>query len=344
MKIIINASNMHAGGGKTMLVDFLNTAKSIESINFVFLVDQRFDEKDYSAKNIIIKKYTPYQRIFIFKYIKKISNDGDLIIYFGNIPPLKKHNQKTLLFQSNRMMVEKYPLKGYPLKWKIRVPFEKILVRICLNNVDEIVVQTFSMKYIIQNFRINKFRGKVSILPFKNLEGQVDKVSEKESDSFLYVAGPDPHKNHRNLLIAWKLLHDEGIRPKLYLTVDDDVFVNQYNFIKDYIKQNQLSIEIKPRLSRSELLEYFNNVSALIYPSFFEAYGLPLIEAQHHHLPIIASELDYVRDLIDPVEVFNPYSPLSISRSVKRFLNIKENRQHIMTSEELFKQILRKKK
>ena len=82
------------------------------------------------------------------------------------------------------------------------------------------------------------------------------------------------------------------------------------------------------------------NVTLSTYPSLFEAYGLPLIEAQKLGLPVIAAELDYVRDLIDPVESFNPLSPRSISRSVKRFLNIKEKRPPILTSENLFKAIV----
>jgi glycosyltransferase involved in cell wall biosynthesis len=340
MKIIINASNMHTGGGKTMLIDALNAAKDMKHIIFIVYIDERFDEKSFLANNITFKKCTLFKRIFLSKNIQKLSEAGDIIIYFGNVPPFIKHNTKTILFQSNRMIIENYPLARYPLKWKIRVPLEKFFVRLCINNADEIVVQTLTMKDIIKSFRINKFKGKIRILPFKNLEEQLAKSSLSESESFLYVAGPDPHKNHKNLLKAWKLLDFEGIKPKLYLTIDDDSFVSEYNFIKTYIDENQLNVSIKPRLNRKDLLGYYTKVSALIYPSVFEAYGLPLIEAQKFNLPIIASELNYVRDLIDPNESFDPHSPRSISRSVKRFLAIKEVRKPILTSEQLFKEIL----
>ena len=238
------------------------------------------------------------------------------------------------------MLIENYNLARYPLKLKIRVSLEKLLLRLCINNVDEIVVQTLTMKDIMKSFRINKFKGKIRILPFKNLEEQLANFSLRESESFLYVAGPDPHKNHKNLLKAWKLLDSEGIRPKLYLTIDDDSSVSEYNYIKTFIDENKLNVSIKSRLNRQDLLGYFSKVSALIYPSVFEAYGLPLIEAQKFNLPIIASELDYVRDLIDPNESFDPHSPRSISRSVKRFLAIKEVRKPILTSEQLLKEIL----
>jgi hypothetical protein len=50
--------------------------------------------------------------------------------------------------------------------------------------------------------------------------------------------------------------------------------------------------------------------------------GLPLIEAREAKVDIIAAELDYVRDVVTPVQTFDPNSPISIARSVKRYLNI----------------------
>ena len=78
----------------------------------------------------------------------------------------------------------------------------------------------------------------------------------------------------------------------------------------------------------------------LIFPSFFESYGLPLVEANHYKLPVIASELDYVRDILDPVETFDPNSAKSISRSVKRFLNIKEKKTDIVAPVEFIKSVI----
>ena len=37
-------------------------------------------------------------------------------------------------------------------------------------------------------------------------------------------------------------------------------------------------------------------------------------------LPILASELDYVREACDPVETFDPNSPKSIMKAVYRFI------------------------
>ena len=73
-------------------------------------------------------------------------------------------------------------------------------------------------------------------------------------------------------------------------------------------------------LPHDRLLAMYRASGALIYPSSFESFGLPLIEARQAGLPVLAPELDYVRDVIDPDETFDPRSPISIARAVRRYL------------------------
>ncbi len=105
-------------------------------------------------------------------------------------------------------------------------------------------------------------------------------------------------------------------------------------------REYKLNIDIKPNLSRDEIINLYMHSTALIYPSMFESYGLPIVEALQYNLPVIASELDYVRDITDPEFTFNPHSPKSISRSVKRFLHIKDYKTEIVTPKEFLLRII----
>ena len=64
------------------------------------------------------------------------------------------------------------------------------------------------------------------------------------------------------------------------------------------------------------------------------------MEAKFLNLPIIASEKDYVRDILDPVETFDPNCPHSISRAVKRFLKIPDTKTVINTSSDFINELL----
>jgi hypothetical protein len=71
-----------------------------------------------------------------------------------------------------------------------------------------------------------------------------------------------------------------------------------------------------------------------------KSFILQLFEAVEHQLIILASELDYVRDNIDPIQSFDPNSTISISRAVKRFLEIKKDPIKIYTSEKLIAKLI----
>jgi glycosyltransferase involved in cell wall biosynthesis len=151
---------------------------------------------------------------------------------------------------------------------------------------------------------------------------------------FVYVSSGEQHKNHRTLLHAWALLADRGCRPSLCLTLDPTQFPDLVNWIKRYSRENDLNILNIGAISFDEVRSLYVNSKALIYPSLFESFGLPLLEASHAGIPVIASELDYVRDLIEPSQTFDPTSAVSIARAVERHLGIPGRQVHPSTPEE----------
>jgi glycosyltransferase involved in cell wall biosynthesis len=89
------------------------------------------------------------------------------------------------------------------------------------------------------------------------------------------------------------------------------------SWIDEQVGQYGLHIITKPGNSDQMAILYAQS-SVLIYPSLFESFGLPLLEARQVGLPIIAAERDYVRDVVEPVESFDPESSSSIARAVLR--------------------------
>jgi glycosyltransferase involved in cell wall biosynthesis len=118
------------------------------------------------------------------------------------------------------------------------------------------------------------------------------------------------------------LLAQQGLRPGLCLTVD----AQGYPELCDWIGQRKaafgLNITNLGEVSKSAITKLYAESNALIFPSLLESFGLPLIEARQVGLPILAAELDYVRDLIDPEETFDPNSARSMARAVRRFLGL----------------------
>ena len=339
MNIFVNASNIHTGGGKVILYDFISATKYFNKINFNIYIDSRFNFQDLERNNVSFTITEKSQRFLVCFDIEKKTNVGDIIIYLTNIPPIIKHKCKTVLVQSNRFVIDYFPLSGFSIKTKIRLNAEKFLFFINKNNTDYFVVKSESMYSVLQRKGID--RNKIFIIAYmkKNENQKITNGNfKRQNDIFLYVSSDDPHKNHKNLIEAWCLLSKENIYPKLILTIDKNT--NLYNYFEQKIKEYSLDVDVKSNLERNEVLNLYNKSTAFIYPSFFESYGLPLVEADQHKLPVIASELDYVRDILDPVETFDPNSAKSISRSVKRFLKIKEKKTEVVDPEEFIRRVI----
>ena len=338
MIIFVNASNIHTGGGKVILNDFISATKYFDQINFKIYVDSRYNSTEFERNNVSFNITKKKQRFLVCFEIEKQTHNDDIVIYLTNIPPIIRHKCKTVLVQSNRFVVDYFSLSGFSIVTKIRLYTEKLLFFINKNKIDYIVVQSDSMSSVLQNKGINK--NKILIIAYKNIEEEKTKVLnyQRQNNTFLYVSSDDPHKNHKKLIEAWCLLSKENIFPKLILTIDKNTSLHSYIIKK--VEKNGLNIDIIPNLERGKILNLYKQSTALIFPSFFESYGLPLVEANHYDLPVIGSELDFVRDILDPVETFDPNSAKSISRSVKRFMKIKEKKTDIVAPVEFIKSVI----
>lgn len=325
-KLIIHAANVHQGGGRSLLDALLKVFAG----EVVLSVDERMPLPTGMAKNVQVKRVKPsvVQRIVAEKWLAMAAEKKDVVLCFGNLPPLFKLHGHVVVFLQNRYLIEDIPLDGFPLNVRLRLAVERLWLSKKLMNADEFVVQTPTMKRLLEN----KVEGKVPVrvLPFvaepsgytrglPQLHGHRDTVFD-----FVYVASGEPHKNHRRLIEAWCLLAEEGLFPSLCLTLDEARFAGLCREIEEMRQRYGLKVKNAGVLSHQDVLTLYTKAGAAIYPSTFESFGLPLIEARQARLPVLASELDYVRDVLDPEQTFAPDSPLSIARAVKRFMGVDE--------------------
>jgi glycosyltransferase involved in cell wall biosynthesis len=349
-KLYIHATNIHQGGGRVLLEGILNIAPS--STNWIFCLDSRMPFNKPVASEIQVRRTLPSiaKRYSAERWLAKKVNIGDVVLCLGNLPPLLKLRGHVLVYVQNRYLVGDMTLKSFPWRIRLRLWMERLWLSCQVNNADEFIVQTNSMKILLEA-RIKR-RVPVTVLPFVTDNGgysrdwhpMLKKVATRmeEHFDFLYVASGEPHKNHRRLIEAWCLLADNGLFPSLRLTFDELNFSSLSSWMNQKITHHCLNIVNSGNSSRGEIERFYGQSSALIFPSTFESFGLPLIEARQAGLPILAPELDYVRDVIDPEHTFDPGSIVSIARAVKRFLRVEEEQLQVLDAKSFMRQILEK--
>jgi glycosyltransferase involved in cell wall biosynthesis len=261
--------------------------------------------------------------------LKSLVGSEARVLCFGNLPPLFRLPGKVYLYLQNRYLLDDASLADWPWHARARLTFERWWLCLALGNADVLVVQTNTMRALV-NERLRRDPIVAPFLPDTQARGADASyplvVPGGARSAFLYVASGEPHKNHARLVEAWRLLGEGGVRPPLWLTLDPARYARTLKVIEHTASVHGLNITNFGNVSRNKLQELYGKAIALIYPSTLESYGLPLLEARAAGLPVLAAELDYVRDIVDPDETFNPHSPLSIARAVKRFMRRPEQR------------------
>lgn len=266
----------------------------------------------------------------------------DTVLCFGNLPPLFNVAGRVVVFLQNRYLIEDASLRGRLIKVSMHLRFERIWLKMRAGTVDEFIVQTQSMKEALAHYLSNVKMKPVFCIriqpfvsrEFQSCQAQVDGTHEKSTVyDFVYVASGECHKNHRLLIDAWIRLAQEGCQPSLALTIDVARFPDLCDLIETQKRIHHLRIENKGVLPQSKVVDLYRCCGALIYPSILESFGLPLIEAKNLGLAVLAGELDYVRDILNPDETFDPNSAVSIARAVKRFGDLEEQALRIVDAD-----------
>lgn len=343
-KLYIHATNVHQGGGAALLRAIIDVLPSRGLA--VLALDSRMSLPKDIPENIQVKKVSPtiLQRVRAERWLAQNVQSQDVVLCFGNLPPLFKLCGRAVVFVQNRYLIDDVSLNGLPFKVRLRLAMERLWLTARMSNVDEFIVQTQTMKRLLDAMTCG--RVAVRILPFvAEPSGYArsltqPKVQDENEFDFVYVASGEPHKNHRRLIEAWCLLADEGLYPSLCLTLAESRFALLCKEIEVLRKRHGLRVTNAGELPHREILSLYNRSGAAIYPSTFESFGLPLIEARQAGLPVLASELDYVRDVIDPEHTFAPTSPSSIARAVKRFMKTNEQALQVLRAGDFVERIV----
>lgn len=315
--LIIQAFNIHCGGGAVLLTDLIRSLP--EETRTTLILDERFN-LDYNVSEnttIIHIKPTLIGRLKADFILKKISYAGSKVICFGSLPPFFKNKGRVFLFIQNKFIIDGVGLSRFPPRIILRLVLERIWFRLAHHNADVKIVQSQSM----QNSIRKQGFGDALILPFLDRKKLKETILGRHVRfDFIYLASGEPHKNHKILIEAWELLAGYGYLPTLCLTLDPSTDREICSAVTKSSKKFKLNIINVGKVTNEKALSLLSQSRCLIFPSAVESFGIPLIEAGHLGVPVIASEMDFVRDVCEPVETFNPQSAVSVCRSVLRFL------------------------
>jgi glycosyltransferase involved in cell wall biosynthesis len=135
-----------------------------------------------------------------------------------------------------------------------------------------------------------------------------------ETPYFLGVSSQSKHKNTQGLIRAFQLLNRTDIKLLLVGGNFSSVFINN----KQDLPRNTIQLGY---VSDAELSALYRNAKALVFPSFFEGFGLPILEAMSLGCPVICSNTSSLPEVGgDAVLYINPDDPETIVDQMRTLL------------------------
>lgn len=135
----------------------------------------------------------------------------------------------------------------------------------------------------------------------------------------LYPANDWPHKNHKKLIQAYLILKKK-YHTDLKLVFTGSSLEKNYRWMK-YVKKFRLEQDIicLGYVSQEDMPYVFANAQMLVFPSLFEGFGIPLVEAMKSGIPIACSNCGSISEIAgDAAIIFNPRNAEDIAGQINR--------------------------
>lgn len=126
-----------------------------------------------------------------------------------------------------------------------------------------------------------------------------------------------PHKNHSTLFRAIAVLRDEGIEVPLVLSGRE---TPEAKALRRLAEQLQIDGQIRwlGFVASSRVEAAYRSATCVVYPSRFEGWGLPLLEALYFRVPLVCARIDHVPELVgDAALLFDPDDPRALANAIR---------------------------
>jgi glycosyltransferase involved in cell wall biosynthesis len=125
----------------------------------------------------------------------------------------------------------------------------------------------------------------------------------------MYPARGWKHKNHAKLFSAMRLLQETNPEIRLVLTG------GALNTLTDI----PLNVEIRGLVPLAELRELYRTAACMVFPSLYEGFGLPPLEAMASGCPVASSTAGSLPEIVgDAAELFDPEDPAAIAEAIRK--------------------------
>lgn len=303
---------------------------------FLFLFDRDWDEEFIFSDNIIpVKVWPPARHPYLWQFwfdysLPKVFKryKPDIFLSTDGFLSLKTHVPTVMVVHD--LGFEHYPEHTPAIVSKFYRKFTPIYAKKAARIIS---VSEFSKKDIVERYHINP--DKIDVvhngaselyIPLADEEKFVTRQNFTGGKNYLlYVGSIHPRKNVKNLLQAYDEVRKEGgtdlklvIAGRMAWKTDETTqLYENMEFKNDVIFTGHLQL--------SDLTQLVASADAMVYPSLFEGFGIPALEARYCGVPVISSNRASLPEVAGEDAIyFDPENIGDLKNAILKFVQNKE--------------------
>ncbi|MFH1710015.1 MAG: glycosyltransferase family 1 protein, partial [bacterium] len=215
----------------------------------------------------------------------------------------------------------------------------RLLARWGVKSAKRIIADSeFTKKDIIERYKVDEKKIEVIYLApdesFKKIADQslLEKTRLKygiRKDYLIHVGAIHARRNIKRLLEAFQKIKGKNFNLQLVLVGGLNVKASDFHSLI-HVLNLQSEVLHLTYVTEEDLVCLYNDAKALIYPSLYEGFGLPLVEAMACGTPVVAANATCIPEIVgEAALLFDPYSIEDIATKIMKILNNQQLREEL---------------
>ncbi len=244
-----------------------------------------------------------WEQLDLPKFLR--SQGSPLLVNLANTAPLLYGNKLSTLHD---IAFERFPEN---FSWKFRTAYQLATPRTIRTSKKVLTVSEFSKQEICAVYNIAPER--VVVVP-NAVSGEFSPQPHDVAEPYLLaVSSLNTQKNFHGLVDAFSLLKQSS--HKLYIVGSLNKNFADPGLVKKI--ETDSRIKLLGRVTDEELVRLYSGATAFVYPSFYEGFGLPPLEAQACDCPVIAANAASLPEVCGDSALYcSPYDVNDIAKQM----------------------------
>lgn len=264
-----------------------------------------------------------WEQLDLPKHLKKLGNP--LLLNFCNTAPIFYKNKISTLHDITYIRFPHTFSKAFRYYYRFVMPL------VLKTSKHIFTVSNFSKQEISRYYHIsNEYISVIYNAVDQAFHQQLDENLKKEN-YLLAVSSVKENKNFGMILKAYEEASKHTNNLKLFIV--GDLKNNNFSNIDLKIFVKHPGIKFLGRVSDTQLIKLYSNAIAFLFPSLYEGFGIPVLEAQSCACPVIASNASSLPEVLrNSADLINPQNINDLIKAIHKIVNNIEHRKALIAT------------